>query len=198
MKNKTFKKMETVIISVGGIIYGITMKIADALDEHGLRFFKNKNLHRFCQIGFGVAWGGAGVALMSADTALANALLAMILAFVLRGLIDYTNHAIAVVGMILFFITTNIPFDKDFSFIFFFLTSLVLGNVKDLKYKKSMPNSIRFLVKKVIPVTPVIYGVPGILYAIYSSDGFLTFVGLSCFEIAYILTSKIGKWNSVV
>ena len=104
-------------------LYGSCMKIADLLDEHGLKLFKGS------KILFGILWGAFASLALFVDPVVANVMLADILGFIVRMRIDYRNHAIATVMVILTFImyATFIP-SVFFGFFAFFV---LLGAVRD-------------------------------------------------------------------
>lgn len=84
-----FNVKEILKISLLSILFSVTMKIADLLDEHGLKWFK------YADVLFGIFWGGFGALLAVTDDAIANVLLAMMIGFVIRKRLDYINHIIA-------------------------------------------------------------------------------------------------------
>ncbi|MDO8660581.1 MAG: hypothetical protein Q7K43_01710, partial [Candidatus Woesearchaeota archaeon] len=104
-------------------LYGVTMKIADLLDEHGLHWFKGD------KIVFGVLWGGfCSLAIITAPP-LGNALLADVLGFLVRMRIDYRNHAIATVMVIVSFIMFSTF--QPVIFFSFLAVFVVLGCIGD-------------------------------------------------------------------
>lgn len=82
-------------------LYGITMKVADLLDEHGLRWFRGSAML------FGLAWGVAGSLLVLADPAVANVMAAMNLAFLLHNQLDYPNHQLATSLILITFLASG-------------------------------------------------------------------------------------------
>ncbi len=103
--------------------YGVTMKIADLLDEHGLHWFKGD------KILFGVLWGSfCSLAIMTTPM-LGNALLADVLAFLVRMRIDYRNHAIATAMVVITFIMFSTF--QPIIFFSFFAVFVVLGWIRD-------------------------------------------------------------------
>ncbi len=105
------------------ILYGLTMKIADLLNEHGLKWFKGAPMI------FGLLWGIFGCLLVTVDPILANIILAMNVAFILRNRLDYPNHQLASSMIIIVFLFTAkfLPI----VFIVFYLTFLIFGSLKD-------------------------------------------------------------------
>ena len=105
------------------ILHGITMKIADLLDEHGLKWFRGS------AILFGFLWGGFGVLLVSSNNTIANIILAMNIAFIARNRLDYINHQIAASIIIISFL-----FNATLSpilFLSFYAIFLVFGSLRD-------------------------------------------------------------------
>ncbi|MFH1899975.1 MAG: hypothetical protein ABIJ83_01745 [Patescibacteria group bacterium] len=122
------------IIIVSAILYGITMKVADLLNEHGLKWFKGSAIF------FGVLWGVFGSLLVLGDKNIANIILAMNIAFIIRNRLDFINHQIAstiIIISFLFFSTFNPAL-----FAVFFIIFLIFGSLKDyvgdILKKKSM------------------------------------------------------------
>lgn len=82
------------MILVYSVLFGATLKIADLLNEHGLRLFKGNNLL------FGFICGIFGAAIIISNNLLANFFLALLIHWVLRYRIDHLNHGIT--GTIMF------------------------------------------------------------------------------------------------
>lgn len=118
-------------------LYGGTMKLADLFDEHGLRWFRGDGLL------FGLLWGVFGSLLLLADPILANGLLAQQLGYLVRLRLDYRNHAIAALMMVLTFLMTQ-QFDLSI-FTFFFAGFTSLGLVRDYYGKKKEPRWLYYL-----------------------------------------------------
>ncbi len=83
------------LIGALAIFFGIQMKVADLLVDHGLTWFRGADKV------FGIGWGLTGSLLMLTHQPLANFLVPMILAFLGRKLIDRQNHGLACVVMLL-------------------------------------------------------------------------------------------------
>ena len=123
----------TPFIILYAILYGITMKVADLFNEHGLKWFKGANIL------FGILWGVFGVLLVLSHNTIANIILAMNIAFIIRNRLDYLNHQIAtsiIIISFLFFATF-----QSWLFLTFFFIFLIFGSMKDyiddiLKKKK--------------------------------------------------------------
>ncbi|MDP1709896.1 MAG: hypothetical protein Q8L21_03350 [Candidatus Komeilibacteria bacterium] len=111
------------IIILSAILYGITMKIADLLNEHGLKWFKGSAVF------FGVLWGIFGGLLVFSGNNIANLILAMNIAFIIRNRLDFLNHQIASTIIIISFL-----FFSSFNpvlFTVFYIIFLVFGSLKD-------------------------------------------------------------------
>jgi len=107
-----------------GMLCGATMKLADLMTEHGVRWFKGDKML------FGVLWGVFGALLVIHPANLANVILARIFSYFPRARIDYANHAIGAAIIILAFIIHDTTFNTIvfFSFLVLFL---LLGGVRD-------------------------------------------------------------------
>ena len=90
------------MIILYALLYGITMKIADLFNEHGLKWFKGS------KILFGLLWGAFGALLILSNNTIANIMLAMNLAFIIRNRLDYINHQIAASIIIISFLFSSI------------------------------------------------------------------------------------------
>ena len=86
------------IILFCAVLYGITMKLADLLNEHNLKWFKGSALI------FGILWGAFGALLIFSNNAIANIILAMNIAFIVRNRLDYLNHQAAATIIIISFL----------------------------------------------------------------------------------------------
>ena len=142
------------LILLYSALFGLTMKIADLFDEHKMRWFKGDALL------FGFLWGIFGILLVLSRADVANVTLAMILAFVVRMRIDYRDHAIATVMIIIAFIWKS-TFDLAI-FPIFFLTFLIFGWLRD--YLGDVRKKKDWLYKINEPawyyiISPLIYGI---------------------------------------
>lgn len=124
-----------------GVAFGASIKIADLCNEHGLRLFPGDALL------FGALWGMLGSLLVMADPAIANVILAMVLAFIIQMRIDYFNHTVGTVMIIIAFLLVSSIEPKIFfiffaSFVFFGLLRAYIGEVRgkrDIIYWLSEP-----------------------------------------------------------
>lgn len=136
-KNFMPVEMNTVtlpIVFVGllALLYGITMKLADLFNEHGLRWFRGDAAV------FGLLWGIFGSLLVLTNPIVSNALVAQMACYVIRRLLDYWNHAVAATMIIVTFLATGQPFlPLPFTIFFFGLTAL--GLVRDYYGQRKEP-----------------------------------------------------------
>lgn len=149
---------------VGSFLFGLTMKVADLLDEHGLKWFK------FSDLLFGLLWGCFGVFMVIAHPILGNLVLATVLAFLVRNRLDYLNHQIAAVIIILGFIlfgTFNVTI-----FLVFFPIYALFGGIKDyLDDKKKQRQGFWYTFFELAP-----YGVIGaFFYSVITNDWIIFF-----------------------
>ena len=105
------------------LFFGITMKIADLLDEHGLKWFKGS------QILFGFLWGIFGILLINTNNTIANIIIAMSLAFLVRNRLEYLNHQIAVSIIIIGYLFISI-FNPTLFFAFYIIF-IIFGSLRD-------------------------------------------------------------------
>ena len=136
------------LIILCALLFGITMKIADLLDEHGLKWFKGSALL------FGFLWGGFGALLVLSNNVIANLMVAMNIAFIIRNRLDYLNHQIAASIIIIAFLFTATL--SPILFISFFVIFLIFGSLRDYvgdKIKKK--NKIQFIYDNVMWYYPI-------------------------------------------
>lgn len=178
-----FDAHEIIIVSVLSVLFSVTMKIADLLNEHGLKWFK------YADILFGILWGAFGSFLALRDTAIANVLLAMMVGFVIRKRLDYTNHIIAFAIIV----STIFGFSAIVPKIFFpFATTIVvLGLIKDLKYSKNKSKFSKFI-EKVYLYIPLIYAAPSLVYSIFYGN-WSVFAAFFLYDLSYNITRIIAK-----
>lgn len=157
-------------------LYGITMKIADLLDEHGLKSFKAGVLL------FGVLWGLFGALLVLSNVIIANIILAMNIAFLIRRRIDYLNHAIAVSIIIIAFLIYG-SIDITIFLVFYFIF-LIFGGLKDyvgdvLKKRKGL------LV--LLNESMLYYPIPTLIYSLIYGN-WVVFCAFLVYTVCYDLT----------
>jgi len=162
------------------VLYGVAMKIGDLLDEHGLRWFRGSSLL------FGAAYGLLGAALIFSDAAIANIILAMSVAFLIRRRIDYLNHALAETIIIMTFLfhgSLNPALFLVFYFIFF-----AFGGLKD--YVDDVMKKRSGLLAN-LNEAMLYYPVPTFLYCLVFGNWIVFYVFL-LYTISYDITKYIG------
>ena len=163
-----------ILLAVVAAFYGISMKIADLLNEHGLKLFRGANIF------FGVVWGIGGLILVHLNDDIANIILAMILAFIVRMRIDYRNHAIASIIIICYFLSHSEL--KAGIFYFFLFVFLIFGSIKDfLDDSLKLNNHLKKFFE-----TGWYYIIGSLIYSLYSHrwEGFVV---LSSYVLSYNL-----------
>ena len=111
------------MVIIYAALFGVTMKLADLFDEHGLRWFKGD------AVVFGLLWGLFGSLLVLSRADIANVVLAMVLAFLVRKRLDYLNHTIATAMIIIVFLWKG-NFDLNL-FLLFFVIFVLFGGLRD-------------------------------------------------------------------
>ncbi len=172
-----------ILILIYAALYGITMKVADLMNEHGLKWFKYSNLL------FGTACGFFGALLVFSNMIIANLILAMSIAFLTRRRIDCLNHAIALSIIIIAFVfysQINIIF-----FIIFYFIFLIFGGLKDyyddvLKKKTGVFFSLSQLM--------LYYPIPTFIYCLFYGNWILFYTAL-VFMVCYDLTKYYAAKN---
>ena len=112
-----------IIILLLSLIFGLTMKLCDLMDEHGLRWFRGD------AILFGIIWGFFGAMLITSNNTVANFVLAMMVAFIIRKRIDSYPHTIATGIVLISFL--NIASVEPFTFWFFLVAIGLFGAIRD-------------------------------------------------------------------
>lgn len=103
------------MILIYALLFGVTMKLADLLNEHGLKWFKGS------AILFGFLWGLFGSLMILGNPILAIFLVALVIHWTLRYRLDYFNHGLAASMML---ITFFYIFPSSFNWEFFTITFL--------------------------------------------------------------------------
>ncbi len=169
------------MIILYAILFGITMKIADLHDEHKLKYFKGS------AILFGFLLGGFGTLLVLSNVLIANIMLAMTLASIIRNRLDYINLQIAGTTIIISFIASSIF--MPILFTVFFAIFLIFGSVRDYigdKIKKK--NKLQSIYDDVMWY----YSIPTLIYCLIYGN-WIIFGAFLVYEIAYDLTKYIYK-----
>lgn len=168
--------------AIFGILLAITMKIADMLDEHGMTLFKHADVI------FGITWGIFGAALVLLSNVLANAMIAMMVGYVLRKRLDRSNHLIAFSIIVLSFVLWR--HIEKLPLIILSACFTFLGMVKDLKYISSSSKLIG-KINSFYRFVPIIYAFPSLIYSIASSK-WEVFFGMFCFDFTYNIVRLIS------
>lgn len=156
------------------------MKLADLLDEHGLHLFKGDALI------FGILWGMFGALLVSINLPLANILLAMNLAFLLRGSLDYINHRVAAtIIFITFALTSSIDIRLFAISLAVFTLAGILEDKSQIISKKNRSTGMIFDVMLYYPLLGVWYGI--------TSQDWTVFFSMTIFTSVYIITKYSAK-----
>ncbi len=153
-------------------LYGATMKLADLCDEHGLRLFRGD------AILFGILWGVSGSLLVLYDEHIANIMLAMNLAFIVRGRLDYRNHQIAASFIIITFLFSS-PL-HHFLFGVFYVTFVIFGSIKDYMGDVVKKKGLVATFFESMPYYPI----PALLYSLLTGN-WIIFIAFFTYTISY-------------
>ena len=140
--------MDILLIIIITIFCNVFQKIADALDEHGLKLF------RHADVLFGVIWGILWALLTNVNSNVATYSVALIFYWLIKGKIDYVNHAISII--IVFsslFILKTYPSGL---FIFILLGYLVLDKISH-SVKFLSKNNLKVFLKLLSPLVFSLY-----------------------------------------
>ncbi len=167
------------VLVVAGL-YGVTMKVADLLNEHGLRLFKHADIL------FGFLWGISGSFLVLVNPVVGSAVVAMNVAFIIRNRLDYTNHQIATSLIILTgFLSGNITV---LPLVCFFLVFLLFGSIKD--YADDVWHLRGFMSK--LTEWMLYYPVPTFIYCFFFG-GWVLFWIFTIYTLGYNTTKMIAR-----
>lgn len=163
------------------LLCGITQKIADLLNEHGLRWFKGAD------IWLGIIWGTFGVLMAIDNNIISNIVLATCLASIIRNRADYLNHRIAISIIIITLLSCFVFLPTIF--LAFYLSFLVFGSMRDYIGEKIESQSIWH---KIYDNFMWYYPVPTLLYCLLYQNWvvFWAFLG---YTLAYDLTKYLYK-----
>lgn len=170
-------------IMLYAILLGITMKIADLLDEHGLKLFKGADIL------YGVLWGVFGSLLILSNNYLAIFMVVMLINFTLRYRLDYLNHGIAASIMWLVFLW-NLPYFKmDW---FLFLGNLVLFVICGLLNDAADKNIFRGNFAKIFELNLHYFYIP-LIFVLIDLKFWPILAASSFYIISYETTKIIGE-----
>jgi len=115
-----------ITILILSALFGVTVKIADLLDEHGLKLFRG------APILFGFLWGIIGSLMFLSNQLVAMFILAILIHWVLRYRIDYLNHGIAAVIILMVFLYNLPNLTMNWTvFLIIFIPYSILGLLND-------------------------------------------------------------------
>lgn len=163
------------------LLCAVTMKFADLLDEHGLKWFKGS------AIIFGFLWGIFGGLLVLSGSIIANMMLAMNLAFIIRNRLNYINHQIAASIIIITFLFSSVF--NPILFVSFYAIFLVFGSLRDYigdKIKKKTK------LQSVYDSIMWYYPIPAFIYCLLYGN-WIVFWAFLVFTVAYDMTKYIYK-----
>lgn len=171
-----------IIILILSALFGFSVKTADLLDEHGLKLFKG------APIFFGILWGVIGSLLILSSNLMAVFFLAILLQWILRFRIDYLNHGIAAVIMVITFLYNLNSFDMNWIvFLTIFISYSIFGLLNDASDRKEIKGKLGKFFK--LNIHLIIF--PALLILI--NMDYWIILGSSIFQILfYNLASKYG------
>ncbi len=167
------------MILIYSIFYGITMKIADLLNEHKLMLFEES------QLVFGFLWGFFGsLIILTGGETVANIILAMNLAFIIRNRLDYPNHQVASSLVIISFLIAS-HFNIKI-FVIFYAIFAIFGSLKD--YTGDILKNNTGLAKA--SEAMLYYPIPAFIYSIFTGS-WMIFGIFALYTISYDITKYI-------
>ncbi len=90
-----FKKNAMINVILISFIFGISQKLADAVNEHGTVLFKGANIF------FGIIFGISGSILISLDSTFTEFYIGLVMYWLIAGKLDFFNHQISAAIMLL-------------------------------------------------------------------------------------------------
>jgi len=171
--------MDILIILLCAVLFGITKKLADLFNEHGLRWFKGD------AILFGFLWGIFGALLVLADIDISNIILAMVIAYLIRARIDYRNHAIAAAIIIISFMFFSTL--EPVIFLAFLAAFTIFGMLKDYLGDVRKKKDVWFMINE----RSFYYYIFPLIFSIYTAK-WIVFAALAIHMLAYDLTKYFG------
>lgn len=170
------------MIILYAIIFGFTMKTADLLGEHGLRWFKGSNIL------FGFLWGGFGALMILSGNILANFFIAMLIHWILRYRIDSLEHGLAGAIMLIAFVL-NIP-----NFIFnpiIFWVVLITFSIHGLLNDMADRKEIKGFIAKYAESNSHYFTIP-IILMIINFGWWIILIVSACHIVSYETTKYFG------
>lgn len=172
-----------IVVCIFSMMFAITMKISDLLDEHGLQLFKGASYF------FSFLCAIFGCLLIISNSTIANIIFAMLMGFVVRKRIDYNNHILAFIIITSCFLVCA-PLIVHIYFPFLFII-ILLGLLKDTKYSNSNSKTIK-VINKIYLYVPIIYTLPSLVYSVISSE-WIVFFAFFTYDLSYNITRLIGE-----
>lgn len=162
--------------------FGFAVKMADLLDEHGLKLFKGSALL------FGVLWGATGAFFIFSNNILSSFFIAILLHWILRCRIDYLNHGVAASVMLIAFFYNLPNFVMNWTvFLTIFTTYSLFGLLNDASDRENIKGKLAKIFKLNIHliIIPLILSLLNSNYWIIAWSSILQI-------IFYDFTAKIG------
>lgn len=173
----------TSMLLIYAVLFGITLKIADLLDEHGLKLFRGSALL------FGILWGTFGALSILGNSLLANFFLALLIHWILRYRIDYLNHGIGASIILLLFLYNLPNFTVDWLlFLVIFITYSLHGLLNDMADR----GEIRGIFAKYFRSNSHYFTIPAIL-AIINPAYWIVLAASALHVISYEATKYIAE-----
>jgi hypothetical protein len=148
------------IVILISALWGVTEKMADLLNEHGLKWFRGANIL------FGILWGSfLSLLVINQNVIISNLTFAMLLAYILRYRIDYLNHGIAAVIVIFTFLINGAIISLGVLILFFLVFSIgglthdALTEKPQIKKFFGRPLNLFFEYRIYIYLIPLIYSI---------------------------------------
>ena len=170
----------TSLLLINSLLFGFFTKLADLLDEHGLKMFKGADIL------FGILWGIFGTLVIIFNSLLATFYLAILINWMIRENIDYLNHRIAIAIILVGVLFSGIVANLD---LLLFVITLILftgiGMLIDYKIIKRnfLTNNNLFIF---IALAIMIY---------FRVDYWIVFVSYLLNSITYQSVKSWGKRN---
>lgn len=171
------------MIIIYALVFGSTMKIADLLGEHGLKWFKGS------KIIFGFLYGGFGALMILSGNILSNFFIAMLIHWILRYRIDRLEHGFAAAIMLTAFVL-NIP-----NFIFnpiIFWVVLITFSIHGLLNDMADRKEIKGFIAKYAESNSHYFTIP-IILMIINLSWWIILVVSACHIVSYETTKYIAK-----
>ncbi len=116
------------VLLINSALFGLFTKLADLCDEHKWKPFKGAGIL------FGVFWGIFGAAVVIGSPLLGSFYLAILFHWILRGKIDYLNHRIATVIILISLIAIASQYAFDwYLFGIVFVSFTIFGFLRDYR-----------------------------------------------------------------